>query len=210
MSISALRTSLNWCVGDVAISVGSDSSCFHVEDRVVFLGATNGALGQAKFLTACLALLVGLHASRADPKGQAQNSPLRGRELEDVFTFLDPVFLVASWAHCLLSWSFSAVILRIPLLVVKDSVMPIRAAERAMSVRCHHAFFPTLGEADETNPFLLAVREPRPDAAGQELWTVLERVFPVTSDALHGGCRRGGVRDNDDRLVWMEQGVVVS
>ena len=69
MSVSALRTSLNWCAGNVAISVGVVSSCFNVEYRVVFFGATNGALGQAKFLAACLALLVGLHASRADPKG---------------------------------------------------------------------------------------------------------------------------------------------
>jgi hypothetical protein len=46
---------------------------------VVFLGSTDGALGQTKLLTARLALFVGLHASRADPKAQAQNSPLRGR-----------------------------------------------------------------------------------------------------------------------------------
>ena len=210
MSISALRTSLNWCVGNVAISVGFVSSCFHVEYRVVFLGATNGALGKAKFLAACLALLVGLHASRADPKSQAQNSPLRGRELEDVLTFLDPVFLVASAAHCLLSWSFSAVILRIPLLVVKDSVMAIRAAERAVSVRGHHAFFPTLGEADETNPFLAAVREPRPDTARQEFGTALECVFPTASDAPRGGYGRCWIRDHDDGFAVMEHGVVVA
>ena len=210
MSISALRTSLNWCVGNVAISVGVVSSCFHVEYRVVFLGATVGALGQAKLLAACLALLIGLQTSRADSKSQAENSSFGRSQLEDVLAFLDPVLLVASLAFWLLPWSLPAVSLRIPVLVVKNSVVPIRAAERAMSVRRHHAFVPTLGEADETNPFPVAVGEPRSNAAGQKLWTVLERVFAITSDALHGGFRRGSVRDNDDRLVLMEHGVVVS
>ena len=95
-------------------------------------------------------------------------------------------------------------------MVVKNSVVPIRAAERAMSVRCHHAFFPTLGEADETNPFLAAEREPRPDTARQELGTALECVIPIASDAPHGGCRRGWVRDHDDWLAVMEHSVVVS